>query len=101
MIIDLSKVVFTNDIFTSILPDGGYIVLNKVDENFTADNFTGECVVKNINIEILSISGEAVICPCVIGLGNDFMQITTDHTEYEGAVLTLDNMKYCTIEVYD
>lgn len=101
MTIDLSKVVFSNDIFTSILPDGGYIVLNKVDENFTADGFTGECVVRNINVEIINVDGNVIMCPCVIGLGNDLMQINTDHTEYEGAVLTPDNMVYCTIEVYD
>lgn len=98
MIIDLSKVTFTNDFFSTMLPDGSMLVLNKVDEDFLSG--TAECIVKAINIEIQS-EDEAISCPCVIGLGNDLMQINTDYKEYEGKVLTPDNMMYCTIEVYE
>lgn len=98
MIIDLSKVKFTNDYFSTILPDGSFLVLNKVDENFLSDNV--ECVVKSINIEIQT-DEETISCPCVIGIGNELMQISTEHKDYEGKVLTPDNMVYCTIEVYE
>lgn len=98
MIIDLSKVNFTNDYFSTILPDGSFLVLNKVDEDFLSDNV--ECVVKSINIEIQT-DEEIISCPCVIGIGNELMQISTEHKDYEGKVLTPDNMVYCTIEVYE
>ena len=98
MIIDLSKVNFTNDYFSTILPDGSFLVLNKVDEDFLSDNV--ECVVKSINIEIQT-DEETISCPCVIGIGNELMQISTEHKDYEGKVLTPDNMVYCTIEVYE
>lgn len=98
MTIDLSKVEFVNDFFTVTLPDGNLLVLNKVDEDFMADD--AECIVKAINIEVQKDS-EYVTCPCVIGLGNDIMQINTEYKEYEGEVLTPDNMGYCTIEVYE
>lgn len=98
MVIDLSKVVFINDFFSTMLPDGSLLVLNKIDEDFLSE--TDECIVKAINIEIQN-EEEAISCPCVIGLGNDLMQINTDYKEYEGKVLTNDNMMYCTIEVYE
>ena len=99
MLINLDKAVFTNDFFTSQLPDGSLLVLNKVDEDFLSDG--AECVVKAVNIEIQDTEENIISCPCVIGLGNELMQITTEHKEYEGEVLTPENMVYCTIEVYE
>ena len=98
MTISLDKVEFVNDFFSTTLPDGSLLVLNKVDEDFMTED--EECIVKGINIEIQK-EEEYISCPCVIGLGNDLMQINTDYTEYEGEVLTPDNMVYCTIEVYE
>lgn len=98
MIINLDSVEFDNDFFSTTLPDGSLLVLNKVDEDFLADE--AECVVKAINIEIQR-EEEYITCPCVIGIGNELMKINTEHKEYEGEVLTPDNMVYCTIEVYE
>ena len=99
MIVDLSKVVFTNDFFTTMLPDGDLLVLNKVDEDFLAGG--AECIINAINVEIQRTDDTVVSCPCVIGLGNELMQITTEHKEYEGKVLTSENMGVCAIEVYE
>ena len=101
MTIELANVRFDNDIFSTMLPDGSYLVLNKVDENFVAEGFTGECVIKAVNIEIIDVDENSTICPCVIGFSGDKIAIKTDYTEYEGEVLTPDNMVYCTIEIYD
>lgn len=98
MTINLGNVTFINDFFSTMLPDGRLMVLNKVDEDFMSG--ADECIVKAINIEVQT-EEQAVICPCVIGLGNDIMQINTEHKEYEGKVLTPENMMYCTIEVYE
>ena len=99
MVVELAKVEFVNDFFSTMLPDGSLLVLNRVDEDFLSGN--AECIVKSVNIEIQDVQGEVISCPCVIGLGNDLMQITTNHKEYEGAVLSPENMVYCTIEVYE
>lgn len=99
MIIELSKVNFVNDFFTTMLSDGSILVLNKVDEDFLSGG--AECIVKAVNIEIQQTDDTVVSCPCVIGLGNDLMQINTEYTEYEGKVLTPDNMAYCTVEIYE
>lgn len=99
MTIELDKVEFTNDFFSTMLPDGNMLVLNKIDEDFIIDG--KECIIKSLNVEIQSYEGEVITCPCVIGLSNDFMKISTEHTEHEGDVLTPENMGYCTIEIYE
>lgn len=101
MTVELAKVNFVNDMFTTILPDGTYLVLNKVDESILIEGATEEMLVKAINIEIRGTAGNVVTCPSVIGIGNELMQITTEYKEYEGEVLTPDNMEFCTIEIYE
>lgn len=101
MTIDLSKITFENDFFSTMLPDGKYLILNKIDESMKYQDVEVVCNIKVINIEIRDTDDNATPCPCVIGIGNDIMQINTDHTEYEGEVLTPDNMVFCTIEVYE
>lgn len=98
MTIELDKVVFTNDFFSTPLPDGSIMVLNKVDESLLSDGEFAE--IKAINIEIWTYDEDVIKCPCVIGLGNDLMEIKTNYTEYEGKVLAPDNMGYCAIEIY-
>lgn len=101
MTIDLAKTEFVNDIFSTGLPDGGVITINVVDEALTSSAYTGELPIKGVNIEIQTVDGDTVSCPCVIGLGNDLMQINTDYKDYEGEVLTPENMVLCTIEIYE
>ena len=92
MIIDLSKVEFTYDFFSSTMPDGSTLILNNLSED----------IVKQINILIQPIDGSAnILCSSVIGCGNAKMRIKSDYSEYLGKVLTEDNMKYCTIEMYE
>ena len=92
MLIDLSKVEFTYDFFSSTMPDGSTLILNNISED----------IVKQINILIQPIDGSAnILCSSVIGCGNDRMRIKSDYSEYLGKVLTEDNMKYCTIEMYE
>ena len=92
MLIDLSKVEFTYDFFSSTMPDGSTLILNNISED----------IVKQINILIQPIDGSAnILCSSVIGCGNAKMRIKSDYSEYLGKVLTEDNMKYCTIEMYE
>ena len=101
MTIDLSKVEFTYDFFSSTMPDGGTLILNNVSEDFFTQS-NEEVVVKQINIIIEPVDGSSnILCSSVIGYGNDRMCIKSDYSEYLGKVLTEDNMKYCTIEMYE
>lgn len=100
MTIELDSITFTNDFFSVALPDGSIIIINKVDEDFITEN-DDECTVQAITIEVQDLDGNIISCPCVIGMSNDIMEIATKHTEYEGEVLTPDNMGYCTIEIYE
>lgn len=100
MIIDLSKTDFTNDFFSTILPDGSTLALNIVDEKF-AVNGQPECKIQCINIAVEDTEGNYISCPCIIGLGNDILQVNTEHKEYEGKVLTPENKDFCTIEIYE
>lgn len=99
MTISLDKATFVNDFFTTPLPDGTTLVLNKIDESLLYEGELAE--IKAINIEVQDDEGNAVSCSCIIGLGDSLTKISTDHTEYEGEVLTSENMEYCTIEVYE
>jgi hypothetical protein len=101
MTIDLAKVEFVNDFFSTRLPDGGTIILNLVNEDFIIEDTNEECIVKAINIAVYDYEGNTIDCSCVIGMGNDLLKINTDYKEYEGKVLTPDNMVYCTIEIYE
>ena len=100
MTIDLSKTVFVNDIFSTMLPDGSSLVLNTVNEELITDSYE-QCNIKGINIVIIDTDDNYITCPCVIGIGNDLLKINTEYKEYEGKVLSPDNMAYCTIEVYE
>lgn len=100
MTIELDTIEFLNDFFSTALPDGSSIIINMVNEDFITEDGE-ECVVKAINIEVEDLDGNIISCPCVIGMSNDIMEIATEHTEYEGEVLTPDNMGYCTIEIYE
>lgn len=104
MIIDLSQVTFYNDYYSATLEDGSNLFLNRIDESLavTTESFRNSTTtvtdIKGINVAIVSYDEETFYpCPCIIGLGNDLMEIRTDYTEYEGVELTEDNMKYCTI----
>lgn len=100
MTIDLSEVEFSYDFFSSTMPDGGTLVLNKVSESMLVGNDTVN--VNAINIVIVDPeTGENTLCSSVIGIGNDKILLSSEYTEYLGAVLTEDNMKYCTIEMYE
>jgi hypothetical protein len=98
MTINLSEVTFDYDFFTSTMPDGNLLILNRVSEDFFIDN--EEVKIKGINIVVsLSDIDTAVLCSSVIGIDNGYFILTTKYKEYLGKPLTEDNMQYCTIEL--
>lgn len=104
MRIELSKITFDNDMYQTDLPDGSTIVLNRISESLrTVDDVyeTTDVDIKRINIEITDVEGNIFPCSCVIGLGNSIMQVTTKYSQYEGLLLTEDNLQYCEVEIYE
>lgn len=101
MTIYLDSVTFVNDFYTIGLSDGSSLVLNKLDEVF--DTTDGSVTVNRISIERVDYDEDGnelkTLCSSVIGLGDDNIKIETDFTEYEGAILTEENMALCRIEV--
>ena len=98
MTLFLENVTFDNDFFSIDLPDGGTLVLNKINEGFAYEGT--DVLIDRINIEI-DYEDSFVPCSSIIGLGDEKIKINTEYIQFEGSVLTSKNMKYCTIEVYE
>lgn len=104
MIIDLGLITFDNDMYQTDLPDGSILVINKLNESLHTEDEVYEATdieIKRVNIEIIDLNGNTVLCPCIIGLDNDLMQIRTAYKQFEGLILNEDNLKYCEVEIYD
>lgn len=102
MTISLADIEFVNDFYSFSLPSGDVLNLNNVQEDFLAD--ADECIVNTINMYINpadSEDEEQIHCPSVIGIENDYFKLSSDYTEFQGKVLTAENMAYCYIEVAD
>lgn len=100
MLINLSEVTFENDFYEMELENGAGLTLNTVDEQFSyADEYDNPkvCMVNRINIVYTDSEGVGYKCPSVIGISNDYTSLDTDYVEYEGQVLNMENMQYCTI----
>lgn len=98
MTIVLSEVTFENDFFSSTMPDGSTLVLNRIDESMKHED--GNMDLSAITILVIDTeTGDNILCSPVIGLGNDRLVLSTEYEEYLGKVLNEDNMQYCTIEI--
>lgn len=100
MVIDLSEVKFSYDFFTSTMPDGSTLILNNVSESLLSDGETTGISQVNIIVEPVS-GGNSILCSSVIGTGNEYLMLSTEHTEYLGKLLTEDTMQYCTLTLYE
>lgn len=100
MILDLSKITFINDFASFDMPSGDTLLLNKINESILYD--TDKLAnIDVINLQVVSEDNSYTYCPSVIGMKNDILSINTEYTYYEGKVLTSENMKYCTLEIYE
>lgn len=100
MLINLSELSFVNDFCSIALPDGSTLNLNKLEESIKIEKVS-ETNINVISIEIIDLEDNQTLIPNIIGLSNDILSINTDYKEYEGKVLSPENMEYCTIEVYE
>ena len=100
MILDLSEVDFSYDFFTSTMPGGNQLVLNKIDEDFISSAMETKVNGINIVVELLDTE-ESILCSSVIGTSNDYIAVKSSYKELQGKTLDTDNMKFCTIEMFE
>lgn len=99
MTYNLSEAKFTNDFYYLECADGSTVVFNLVDEQIAVG--AEELVINNINVAVVTSDNVYVDGVNVIGEGNGFYMISTNHKEYLGKPLDKDNIQYCTLEVKD
>ena len=100
MTLDLSEVDFSYDFFTSTMPGGNHLVLNKIDEDFISSGMETKVNGINIVVELLDTE-ESILCSSVIGTSNDYIAVKSSYKELQGKTLDTDNMKFCTIEMFE
>lgn len=100
MTLDLSEVDFSYDFFTSTMPSGNQLVLNKIDEDFISSDMEIKVNGINIVVELLDTE-ESILCSSVIGTSNDYIAVKSSYKELQGKTLDTDNMKFCTIEMFE
>lgn len=99
MTLNLAEIEFSYDFFSTPLPSGNTLIMNKVSESLLTDEGE-EAIIESINIIVSLADGtDNVYCSSVIGMENPYFVINTGYPEYSGKVLTADNMKYCTMEI--
>ena len=102
MTIVLSEIEFTNDFFSTTLSDNRTIIINKVNEDFECSSGQHTCTIDSLLIQILDTDGETLAdCTRIVGMSDDYISINTDYPEYEGQMLSSENMNYCEVEVYE
>lgn len=100
MTLDLSEVDFSYDFFASTMPSGNQLVLNKIDEDFISSGMETKVNGINIVVELLDTE-ESILCSSVIGTSNDYIAVKSSYKELQGKTLDTDNMKFCTIEMFE
>ena len=100
MIQSLNLSSFTNDILRITGSVGDTLVLNIVDEDFSAigTNVKINCV----NIEFIDgLTEDRYICPNIIGIGTDKMRLFSEDVSLYGQQITTDNIANVKVEIYE
>lgn len=101
MTLNLAEIDFDYDFFSTTMPDGSLLILNKVSESLSS---SGEeaTEIKCINIIVQPVNTDGnLICSPVIGMGNDYLKLNSAYDYLQGQVLTEDNLEYCTMELFE
>lgn len=91
---------FVNDIYYMLGSSGDTLVLNIIDEDFSASGV--QIKIQCINIEYIDgITGNREICPNIIGLGTTKMRIFSEDTTLYGQQVTPANISRVKVELYE
>ena len=91
---------FTNDILRITGSVGDTLVLNIVNEDFSAIGVSVK--INCVNIEFIDgLTEDRYICPNIIGLGTDRMRLFSDDVSLYGQQITTDNIDKVKVELYE
>ena len=100
MIQSLNRKSFINDILRIIGSVGDTLVLNIIDEDFSASGVNVK--INCINIEFIDgLTEDRYICPNIIGIGTDKMRIFSDDVSLYGQQITTENIDNVKVEIYE
>ncbi len=100
MIQSLNLGSFTNDILRITGSVGDTLVLNIVDEDFSASGVNVK--INCVNIEFIDgITEDRYICPNIIGIGTDKMRVFSEDVSLYGQQITTDNIDKVKVELYE
>lgn len=91
---------FTNDMLRIRGSVGDVLILNIINEDFSAQdvNIKINCV----NIELIDgLTEDRYICPNIIGLGTDRMRVFSEDVSLYGQQITTDNIDKVKVELYE
>jgi len=98
MIIDLSTVTFSNDIFTVEVEElNSTLILYRLNENFKSEEAENSIQINRVLVTLSDAEGVQHKATSIIGLSVDGVSIQTNMEDYKGKPLDSENMKYCTI----
>ena len=91
---------FVNDIYYMLGSSGDTLVLNIIDEDFSASGV--QIKIQCLNVEFIDgITGIREMCPNIIGIGTDKIRIFADDTNLYGMQVTPDNIEQVKVEIYE
>ena len=91
---------FTNDILRITGSVGDTLVLNIIDEDFSASGVSIQ--INCVNIEFIDgLTEDRYICPNIIGIGTDKMRVFSEDVSLYGQQITTDNIDKVKVELYE
>ena len=98
MIVDLSTVVFSNDLFTVEVEElNSTLILYRLNENFKSESAETSIKVNRILVALADSDGVQHKATSIVGLSVDGVSIQTNVDEFKGQPLNSENMQYCSI----
>ncbi len=91
---------FVNDMYSMRGSSGDTLLLNIIDEDFSASGI--QVKIQCLNIEFIDgVTGDREICPNIIGVGTDKMRVFADDTTLYGMQVTPETLSSVKVEIYE
>ena len=100
--ITLTPDVFENDVFIYTVGTDKYLRFYILNEDY--DTSSGSVGVHRVLCELIEQTDDGFVgyaLPNIVGMSNRVFGISSESLELQGAVLTSENMAFCTMEYYD
>jgi hypothetical protein len=100
--ITLTPDVFENDVFIYTVGTDKYLRFYILNEDYNTSS--GSVGVHRVLCELIEQTDDGFVgyaLPNIVGMSNKVFGISSESLELQGAVLTSENMAFCTMEYYD